>query len=145
MPTGTTAEHLERGRTLFNTDHFFEAHEVWEEAWLREHGDRRVLLQGLIQIAAGLLKASRAERPSGCAQLLAAGLEKLDSFRGDPAGLDLAEFCRSVEEFQAAAAPWLEGKTPSPREPFPRLQRTAAPRDRKRRFRKRPRRAKLPQ
>jgi len=120
-----TQARLERGRALFNESQFFQAHEVWEEAWLQEEGEIRSLLQGLIQIAAGLLKASRAERPSGCAQLLAAGLEKLALLRRDLAGLDLAAFRRSVKEFQIVAAPWLEGETLAPRGSFPRLHRTA--------------------
>ncbi len=113
---------LERGRALFNASLFFEAHEVWEVAWLEEEGEIRALLQGLIQIAAALLKASRAERPSGCAHLLEAGLEKLEPLRGDLAALDLIRFRQTVEEFQVAAAPWLRGEAVGPpRELFPRL------------------------
>jgi predicted metal-dependent hydrolase len=122
-----TAEHIEQGRALFNAGHFFQAHEVWEEAWLQEDGEIRVLLQGLIQIAAAMLKASRAERPSGCAQLLAAGLEKLALLGPDLAGLDLISLRRSVEEFQTAAALWLEGDAVAPSGRFPQLNRTTGP------------------
>ena len=120
----STAARLELGRALFNKEQFFQAHEAWEEAWLEEDEEIRTLLQGLIQIAAGLLKASRAERPSGCAQLLAAGLDKLEPLAPDLAGLDLISFRRSVEAFQTAAAPWLEGETSAPSGPFPQLKRT---------------------
>ncbi|HMF09456.1 MAG TPA: DUF309 domain-containing protein [Thermoanaerobaculia bacterium] len=120
----STAARLELGRALFNKEQFFQAHEAWEEAWLEEDEEIRTLLQGLIQIAAGLLKASRAERPSGCAQLLAAGLDKLEPLAPDLAGLDLVSFRRSVEAFQTAAAPWLEGETSAPSGPFPQLKRT---------------------
>jgi len=119
-----TAAFLERGRVLFNSGRFFEAHEAWEQAWLGEEGTIRTLLQGLIQVAAGLLKASRAERASGCAQLLAAALDKLEPLAPDLAGLDLVSFRRSVEAFQTAAAPWLEGETSAPSGPFPQLKRT---------------------
>jgi len=37
---------------LFNDRFFFEAHEVLEEVWRREHGESRAFLQGLIQICA---------------------------------------------------------------------------------------------
>jgi predicted metal-dependent hydrolase len=30
-----TAQHLARGRELFNSGFYFEAHEAWEDAWLR--------------------------------------------------------------------------------------------------------------
>ena len=77
-----TPARLERGRALFNTGRYFEAHEAWEEAWLTERGDERLLLQGLIQVAAGCLKAGQS-KAEGCARLLAAGLEKLEAL--DPA------------------------------------------------------------
>src|SRR5689334_23240838 len=58
------SDFLEEGRTLFNEGRFFEAHERWEEAWLVETGPSKLRLQGLIQIAAGFLKA-RQGRSSG--------------------------------------------------------------------------------
>ncbi|MBI3557333.1 MAG: DUF309 domain-containing protein [Deltaproteobacteria bacterium] len=45
-------ELLKQGCELFNEEEFFEAHEVWEELWLVEHGRDRVFVQGLIQVAA---------------------------------------------------------------------------------------------
>jgi uncharacterized protein len=124
----STPQLLERGRGLFNAGRFFEAHEIWEEAWLGEEGDIRVLLQGLIQIAAALLKASRAERPGGCAQLLDAGLAKLEPAEGDLAGLDLMAFRRSVEDFRTGAAAWLSGQVTGLRPAsFPELHRATNP------------------
>jgi len=123
----STAARLELGRALFNKEQFFQAHEAWEEAWLEEDEEIRTLLQGLIQIAAGLLKASRAELPSGCAQLLAAGLDKLEPLAPDLAGLDLISFRRSVEAFRIAAAPWLEGEAVAPTGPVPQLNRALIP------------------
>ncbi len=120
---------LERGRVLFNEGRYFEAHEVWEEAWLEEVEEIRTLLQGLIQIAAALLKASRGERPSGCAQLVAAGRTKLAPLPGTLAGLDLIAFRRAIERFDAAAEPWFKGGAAGPPAPdvFPRLGRAGAP------------------
>ncbi|MBK6940794.1 MAG: DUF309 domain-containing protein [Planctomycetes bacterium] len=47
------------GFDLFNRGYFWEAHEVWEEAWHRvpPRSPVRLLLQALIQIAAASLKA----------------------------------------------------------------------------------------
>jgi uncharacterized protein len=63
-----TALALERGRVLYNAARYYEAHEVWEEAWLGEQGEARLLLQGLIQVAAGYFKALAHRRPGGSAR-----------------------------------------------------------------------------
>lgn len=44
---------LREGIRLFNEEYFFEAHDVWETLWRDEHGEARLFLQGLIQVAAG--------------------------------------------------------------------------------------------
>ena len=46
------------GVDLFNHHYWWEAHEVWEGQWLRKHksSPEAILLQGLIQVAAGRLK-----------------------------------------------------------------------------------------
>ena len=81
---GGWREPLERGRAAFNRGEFFAAHELWEEAWHQLEGAERVLLQGLIQIAAGLHHLQQG-RPRPAGRLLAKGLEKLS--RGVPATL----------------------------------------------------------
>jgi predicted metal-dependent hydrolase len=103
-----TPERLERGRQLFNAGRYFEAHEAWEEAWLVEKGDLRLLLQGLIQIAAGCLKSGEGNA-SGCARLLAAGLEKLDVVAPR---FGIAGFAREVADTQARALRWQRGQAP---------------------------------
>ena len=52
----TFDQSLRRGIELFNRREFYEAHEAWEEGWIDELTDDRLLLQGLIQVAAGLYK-----------------------------------------------------------------------------------------
>jgi len=44
------------GVDLFNHDFWWEAHEAWESLWSRAEGSQRLFLQGLIQLAAALLK-----------------------------------------------------------------------------------------
>jgi hypothetical protein len=71
------SEQLEPGRAAFNRGEYFLAHELWEEVWRQvADADRRLYVQGLIQIAAGLhhLQQRRAEP---AARLLRKGLEKL--------------------------------------------------------------------
>jgi len=72
-------EAFTHGAHLFDQGAFFEAHEVWEERWRVETDETsRRLLQGLIQIAAGLHKfVAVRDRPSA-SRLLAKGLAKLD-------------------------------------------------------------------
>jgi hypothetical protein len=48
------SQRLEQGRVAFNRGEYFEAHELWEDAWRELAGAERIFVQGLIQIAAGL-------------------------------------------------------------------------------------------
>ncbi len=100
-------DELERGRLLFNAGRYFEAHETWEEAWLVERGDARVLLQGLIQVAAGCHKAGQG-KAAGCARLIAAGLARLERAAGFAPGL--AEFQREMADVHARALRWQRGE-----------------------------------
>lgn len=106
-------ELLAQGRALFNRGEFFVAHERWEEAWHQLEGPERRLVQGLIQIAAGLHHL-RQGRPRPASGLLAKGLEKLS--HGVPAALaDLP-----VAPFAAAVARLLaELEAPQPTMPDP--------------------------
>jgi len=76
------ASRLEQGRAAFNGGQYFEAHELWEEAWQELAGAERVFVQGLIQIAAGLHHLGQ-HRPRPAVGLLRRGLEKIS--RGVPA------------------------------------------------------------
>ena len=74
--TGELAECFERGRAAFNRGEYFQAHELWEEVWRDLAGVERILMQGLIQIAAGLHHL-REHRPRPAAGLLRKGLDKV--------------------------------------------------------------------
>ena len=69
---------LARADALGAAGRFFDAHEELEAFWLKAAGDEKILLQGLIQIAAGLhrlkLDPSKTE---GAFYLLDRGLDKL--------------------------------------------------------------------
>lgn len=77
------------GLDLFNRGFFWEAHEVWEEAWHRvaPRSPARLLLQALIQIAAAALKARSGDlvRSRGLADSALDKLGRLD----DPLGFGL--------------------------------------------------------
>jgi predicted metal-dependent hydrolase len=95
---------------------------VWEAEWLAAVGRHRLLLQGLIQVAAALYKAARRERAAGCAQLLTAGLAKLDRFADGETGLALEEFRDRVEKALERAVAWKGGGPPLDSRSFPRLR-----------------------
>jgi predicted metal-dependent hydrolase len=113
-----TKQALEQGRALYNAGRYFDAHEAWEGAWLHEDGEVRVLLQGLIQVAAGYLKVNEHGRPAGAARLLGSGLSRLATLPECFLGLSLADFreavARTVAEVERALTegqPRLEGGT----------------------------------
>src|ERR1700730_13540403 len=98
-----TAEAMERGRALFNERRFFQAHEAWEEAWLREEGELRLILRGWIQTAPALHKTARGDQPSGCVRLLDWGLEKLEGRARSCPELDLLGFRSCVSALAEVA------------------------------------------
>jgi len=94
---------LHDGIALFNERQFFEAHEVWEDAWRTAAGDERLLLHGLIQVAAGFHKL-QCDQPAGAVALLDKGLEKLAAVGSAGAqGVDLRSWIPLVESQRAAA------------------------------------------
>ncbi len=95
-------ESLAKGIDLFNRREFYEAHEAWEEGWIDELSDTRLLLQGLIQVAAGFYKLQSAS-PTGTVKLLGLGLAKLRPFLGNSLGVDLPALIPQVELWLARA------------------------------------------
>jgi predicted metal-dependent hydrolase len=85
---------------LFNAGYYWEAHEAWESLW-RGAGRRSptgVFLQGLIQVAAALLKHAMAE-PVPARSLAVRGGEKLRGAGRVQLGVDGGELAREVDEF----------------------------------------------
>jgi predicted metal-dependent hydrolase len=99
---------FQKGLEAFNSGHFYEAHEHWEEVWLKTPNPDKMFLQGLIQVAAAYHHYSRANN-LGCHNLLHAGLRKLDCFPGEHWGL-------AIEPLRASVRRWLvplrAGKNP---------------------------------
>ena len=99
------------GVRLFNGRKFFEAHEALEAVWLKAEGHRKTLLHGLIQIAAGFHHHTRGN-PAGFHSLLEKGCSKLERFRAEAEGLDLAGFMLQLR-------PWRKYLDRSSREALP--------------------------
>ena len=91
-------EALADGDAHARAGRFFEAHEALEGFWMKASGAEKVLLQGLVQVAAGLHRLK--EKPGsneGAFYLLDRGLDKI---RANAALLD----ARSWREFEAEIA-----------------------------------------
>jgi hypothetical protein len=89
LPPAAAAS-LARGAGLYQDGRFFEAHEAWEEEWLRQQGETKALLQGLILCAAALHKGLVEGRSSGCVRLLMSALSKLAPLAAEQGGVDVA-------------------------------------------------------
>lgn len=109
MPDDLDPAALREGARRFDAGAWFEAHEVWEEGWLRTHGAPRALLQGLILAAAALLKRERGV-PRGAERLWARGRARLEEAhaaapRAGAAPLDVPAFVAAMDATLAGEAP----------------------------------------
>ena len=89
------------GLDAFNSDHFYEAHEHWEEVWLETPHPDKMFLQGLIQVAAAFHHYSRANL-QGTRNLLRAGLMKLERFPEIHGELEIQALREAVREWLTA-------------------------------------------
>ncbi|MEM8882465.1 MAG: DUF309 domain-containing protein [Planctomycetota bacterium] len=96
---GFPSEYM-RGVELFNEEEFWEAHEVWEDLWVREETEIKLYYQGLIQVASGFHHFGHGNW-SGMDQLMREGVAKLVPYRPFAQGLDLDGFLDDL-------GPWLD-------------------------------------
>jgi predicted metal-dependent hydrolase len=94
---GHATDLLTRGIQHFNRREFFVCHEVLEEAWMPEHGPRRLFLQSLIHVAVGLYHAERGN-PLGASRQLRKALKKLAAYLPAWEGVDTARVYREATE-----------------------------------------------
>ena len=87
---------LRTGVEQFNRGEFFAAHETWEDLWNDSVGNDKLLLQGLIQIAAGYLKVESGIR-AGAIKLLSRGAAIVRQFVPSAMGLSLDDFLSAVD------------------------------------------------
>jgi hypothetical protein len=86
---------LKRGIALFNCGEYFECHEVLEEAWTPERGERRLFLQSLIHMAVGFYHNQRGN-PPGALRQLRKGLRKVAAYLPVCERVDTARLEREV-------------------------------------------------
>ncbi|MCS6924587.1 MAG: DUF309 domain-containing protein [Candidatus Binatia bacterium] len=113
----TTA--LRKGALLFNHRLFFEVHEVLEAQWVKETGDERRFLQGLIQVAVAFYHLENGNL-RGARSLLQEGLAKLSLYVPAFLGVESGEFVAALEGYRS----FLAGLAP---EELPPLDQTQIP------------------
>jgi hypothetical protein len=85
------------GIRLFNTREFFEAHEVWEDAWHMAFGVKQSFYQGMIQCAVAL-EHYRRSNPRGVLSLYKSYNTKFAKVPPVFMGLDVAAFLAAMHE-----------------------------------------------
>jgi len=89
------------GISHFNARRYFEAHEAWEEIWLRSSGEAKMFYQMLIQAAVGLHHYEKANF-RGARGMHRNVTEKLAQLSKLFMSLDVTDFARQFREFFAA-------------------------------------------
>lgn len=89
------------GIRLFNTGHFWHAHEQWEECWLEASAADALFYKGIIQAAAALVKWQQGNL-RGLHLNWAKSKPKLACLPSPYMGLDLHSFSSAMECFIAA-------------------------------------------
>jgi predicted metal-dependent hydrolase len=108
---------IRQGVDCFNRGEFYDAHEVWEDVWRSNRPEPRTLLQGLIQVAAGMHQILDLHRKIGPRNTLAKAAGHLEPYTPAALGLDVDGVLDSVERWQA----WLK-KPQGERPPVPELR-----------------------
>src|SRR3954447_22228764 len=85
------------GIQLFNEKEFFQAHEVWEDAWHMAYGLKHSFYQGLIQCAVALEHYARSN-PRGVVSLYNTYRTKFKDVPAVFMGLDVTRFLADVRE-----------------------------------------------
>lgn len=119
--SGIHSSHYLRGIEHFNAGRYFDAHEVWEEIWLRSSGDTKLFYQMLIQAAVGLHHYERANA-RGARGMHANVMEKLDRLPSFLMSLDLGDFARQFKEFFADLIEKNDEAVPPSSKPRPQIR-----------------------
>lgn len=120
---------FDQGALLYRAGYWWEAHEAWERLWRRlpRQSPRRLLVQGLILLAASQLKAW-CGRPEGSRLLAQRALDRLRRAEAAlppgeaPYGLAPSRVIEALERWQAAPLPAPEHeavRTAAPKLPAP--------------------------
>lgn len=107
---------VRQGVDCFNRGEFYDAHEIWEEVWRSNLPEPRTLLQGLIQVAAGMHQILDLHRKAGPRNTLAKAAAHLEPYRPAALGLDVTGLLTAVSRWRE----WLAAGSETP--PAPELR-----------------------
>jgi predicted metal-dependent hydrolase len=119
--SGVCPSHYLEGIEHFNAGRYFDAHEVWEEIWLRSSGDTKLFYQMLIQAAVGLYHYERGNA-RGARGMHANVVDKLDRLPSFLMSLDLDDFSRQFSGFFAELIQNNDEAAPPADRPRPRIR-----------------------
>jgi predicted metal-dependent hydrolase len=105
-----------RGIELFNRQHFYDAHEIWEDVWRETRGPEKKFLQGLIQAAVALHHHSTGNIVGACS-LLERSRKNLAGYPEEFGGIRLTALIVSLAEWRESL---LSGR---PNPAFPKVDR----------------------
>ncbi|MEX2212760.1 MAG: DUF309 domain-containing protein [Phycisphaeraceae bacterium] len=88
------------GLHLFNTNEWFEAHEIWEDIWRPASGEKKRFYQGLIQ-AAVVIEHLRRGNPRGARSVFQSCIPKFDGITGIYMGIDVPLLIRQLTDYIA--------------------------------------------
>jgi predicted metal-dependent hydrolase len=96
-------QQLEHGVHLFNGGKFWNAHEAWEQIWLRHEEDERLFFQGIIQLAAAYLHLVMKKSLRGMVNNFDKAYAKLEVFQPSYLGISVIPLLRCIELGKAEA------------------------------------------
>ena len=97
------------GVEFFNSAHYYDAHEAWEDVWRESIGEERLYLQGLVQVAVALHHAST-RNYLGAKSVLARAARNLSTCPRSLHGIDVVDLRIKLEKSQSQLA---AGRLPS--------------------------------
>ena len=92
---------LIRGINFFNSGHYFEAHEAWEDLWRATGGPLRLFYQGLVQAAVGMHHLQHGNLNGGRSQLTKS-IDKLSQYPPRFCRIDNGKLVEDLRQILAA-------------------------------------------
>ena len=86
---------VEAGINFFNSGHYFEAHEAWEDLWRGTSGPLRLFYQGLVQSAVALHHLNHGNI-NGARGQLSKSLDKLSQYPSHFCGIDNGQLIQAL-------------------------------------------------
>ena len=82
---------------LFNNQKWYEAHDAFEDIWNTLDGDKRQIIQGILQVSVSQFHLSKGNL-NGATILMGEGLGRIKNRTNIDLGIDLESFCNCLEE-----------------------------------------------